>query len=188
MTLMARFEKRLLLLAHASGILLLLSACAMYEVVPKHLEGQVRKDLTWEQVAQHPEAYEGMTVIWGGKVLDVTHAAGQTRVELQHLPLDDFFHPVITSSAERYSAVDARQEMKNTAALQKDTLVTVIGQVRSRTTGAEDGLRDRSPTLVVRDMTAWQREVGMKSYAPGSPLVGTRPFVFWESQRVTGYQ
>ncbi len=184
---MTTFGKLLVLLAHACGILVLSAGCAMYQVVPKHLEGDIRKDVTWEQVAQNPSAYEGTTVIWGGKVLDVSHASGHTQVELQYLPLDEFFHPVITSSTGRYSAVDGQQEMKNTGALQKDTLVTIIGQVRDRTTGAGDGLRDRSPTLVVRDMTAWQRELGLKSYAPGSPLIGTRPFVFWDSQRVAGY-
>ncbi|MDR4478952.1 MAG: Slp family lipoprotein [Nitrospira sp.] len=170
------------------GILTLMSACATYHVVPEHLEGRIQKDVSWEQVMQHPGRYDGATVMWGGKVLDVTQSSGRTQVEIMHLPLDRFLHPIDGPSTGRFSAIDTKQEMNDSAALQKDTLVTVIGEIRGRGQTAEGDPSDLYPTLLVRDMTAWQREVGTRNFPPGSPFTGSRPFLFWDSHRVAGHE
>lgn len=183
-----KITKLFALPASLSGILTLLSACATYHVVPEHLEARIQKDLSWEQVMQHPVRYDGAIVMWGGKVLEVTQSSGRTQVEILHLPLDRFLHPIDGPSTGRFSAIDTKQEMNDSAALQKDTLVTVIGEIRGRGQTAEQDPSDVHPLLLVRDMTAWQREVGTRAFPPGSPFTGSRPFLFWDSHRVAGHE
>jgi outer membrane lipoprotein len=170
------------------GMLVLLSACANYQVVPDHLEDRIQKDLSFEQVEQNPEAYEGRTVMWGGKVLDVMQTTGNTRVEIMQVPLDRVFRPLDapTASRGRFMAIDTNHEMKDPAALQKDALVTVIGEVRGRVKATLDEGRYEYPTIVIKDMTAWEKQPGITHFPPGSQFKGFRPFIFWDSRRVVG--
>jgi outer membrane lipoprotein len=169
-------------------MLVLLSACASYQVVPDHLKDRIEKDLSFEEVEADPDSYEGRTVIWGGKVLDVMQKAGTTRVEILQVPLDRVFRPLDapTASRGRFMAVDANRDMKDPAALRQDTLVTVIGEIRGRMKAALDEAAYDYPTVVIRDMTAWEKEPGIMRFPPGAPFVGFRPFIFWDSERVAG--
>lgn len=170
------------------GMLVLMSACASYQVVPAHLEDRIQKDLSFEQIEQSPDTYKGRTVLWGGKVLNVMHTEGETRVEILHVPLDRVHRPVDapTASRGRFMAIDANHAMKNPAALQKDTLVTVIGEVRGRVKATLDEAPYEYPTVVIKDMTAWEKERGIMRFPPGAPFIGYRPFIFWDSERVVG--
>jgi hypothetical protein len=53
------------------AVVLLSAACSTYHVVPKRLQGQVRKDVQFTQVEQAPDSHKGQTVVWAGKILDI---------------------------------------------------------------------------------------------------------------------
>ena len=169
-------------------VLLTLSWGCAYDVVPDRLEGRIQKDLSFERVEEDPDAYLGRTVMWGGKVLGVTQGAGHTRVELLHVPLDAVFRPLDapTASKGRFMAIDGDGAMKDPGALQKDTLVTVIGEIRARVEAPLDEGRYQYPAIVIQDMTAWEKQPGITHSPPGAQLRGFRPFIFWDSRRVAG--
>ncbi len=175
--------------AFAMGATLLTAtACGTYEVIPSHLEDKVRMDLSFDQVAQNPGAHEGDLVMWGGKVLAVNRIEGKTRIEMLHLPLDGVHCPIDapTASRGRYIAVDTGHEIESPASLPKDTLVTVIGEVRGVINAPLDQGQYAYPRIAIRDMTAWERQTGIRHSPPGAQMHGYRPFVFWDSRRVVG--
>lgn len=167
------------------GMLAVSSACTGYQVVPDHLKNRIQTDVSYEQIKKTPQAYAGRTVMWGGKVLGVTQTEQATRVELLHVPMDEFYRPIDapTASEGRFLAVDGSGEMKDPSLLQNGTLVTVIGEVRGDLATPAQGSSEY-PTLMVQDMTAWDKERGVRHTPPGSPLTGWRPFVFWDGRRM----
>lgn len=46
-------------------LLVFVSGCNRYQVIPDHLAGQVKKELSYEQVKDSPDAYRGKLVVWG---------------------------------------------------------------------------------------------------------------------------
>jgi outer membrane lipoprotein len=165
-----------------------LSACSTYQVVPKQLRNEVRRDVQFTQVEQAPDWYKGQTVVWGGEVLKVSRGGENTTVEVFHLPLDRTLRPLDapTASRGRFIAIDGHGDIADADKLRKGTLVTVIGEVRGLMTIRVDQDTHDVPALLIRDMTAWERQIGRTTYGGASPFVGYRPFVFWDSRRVAG--
>ena len=86
----------------------------------------------------------------------------------------------------RFMAIDGNGAMKESGTLPKDTLVTVIGEVRARVEAPLDESRYQYPAIVIQDMTAWEKQPSITHSPPGAPLQGFRPFIFWDSRRVAG--
>jgi len=107
-------------------------------------------------------------------------------VEFLHLPLDRTLRPIDERAASRgrFLGIDANDDIKDPVRLKPGTMVTVIGEVRGLSKARMDADTYEAPTLIIRDMTAWEREMGITQYPFGSPYVGYRPFVFWDSHRV----
>lgn len=168
--------------------LAVLPGCSTYEVIPDRLEGKVRKDIQYGEVEKEPDSYRGQTVIWGGEVLDVSRRDENMRVEILHLPLDRTLRPVDapTASRGRFLAIDPHGDINDASMLKKGTLVTVIGDIQGLVTTRLDQDTHETPALVIRDMTAWNPQIGRTRYPAGSPFVGYRPFVFWDSRRIAG--
>lgn len=173
------------------GVLIIASSvlaagCSLYEVVPDRLEGQVREDLQYEEVQASPAAYTGELVVWGGEIVKVTRRGGETEVEILQLPLDRTLRPIVeeAGSRGRFLAVDSHDDIDDPSLLEEGTLVTVIGQVRGVATRQMDHGTYQAPEVIIRDMTAWERKLGITHYPFTSPYQGYRPFVFWDSQRV----
>lgn len=170
------------------GTLVLMTGCATYQVIPSHLEDRVRTELSFDEVRRNPDAHEGDLVMWGGKVLAVNRTEDKTTIEILHLPLDGVHCPIDapTASRGRYMAVDVRHEIESPSSLPKDTLVTVIGEVHGLINASLDQGQYGYPHITIRDMTAWEKQTGLRHSAPGVQMKGYRPFVFWDSRRVVG--
>ena len=164
----------------------ILVGCSSYHVIPKRLKEQVNKDIQYEQVEEAPDSYKGRTVVWGGEILDIGRRDQNTTVEILHLPMDRTLRPLDapTSSRGRFLAIDAHGDITDADKLKKGTLVTVIGEVQGLRSAKLDQDRHDIPALLIRDMTAWEREIGRTTYPAASPFVGYRPFIFWDSRRV----
>jgi starvation-inducible outer membrane lipoprotein len=162
------------------------AGCGSYHVVPEHLKQKVNSDILIEQVERAPASYQGQTVAWGGEVLTVSRGETGTTVEVLHLPLDYTLRPIQGRAASRgrFVAVDEAGDIKDPTLLKPGTLVTVLGDVAqpSRIKIGQDSAE--APTLVIRDMTAWELERGIGHYTRSSPFIGYRPYVFWDAQRV----
>lgn len=177
-----------ILTAGAYVIVAAIAGCSTYEVIPDHLDGQVRRDIGLEQVEKTPESYRGETVVWGGEILSTSLERDTITVEIFQLPLDRTLRPLDSKAASkgRFLAIDAKQDMKEAGALKKGTLVTVIGEVRGVVPSRLDQDQYDAPALLIRDMTVWERRIGRTQYPLSSPFVGYRPFIFWDSRRVSG--
>lgn len=156
-----------------------LGGCA-YQVVPKQLQGKVNDSLSLEQVRAEPDLHKGQIVAWGGKVHSVSREGGAIRVEFTYLPLDRTLRPLTDSAASggSFIGIDAASDITQPERLKPGALVTVLGEVRRP-------LNDSAPpTLLIRDLTLWDLYMKSTLYPPGSQFKGSRPFVFWEGQRV----
>ena len=176
------------LIGTGACIALTLSGCSTYKVIPDRLDGQVRKDIQFAQVEQAPDSYKGQTVVWGGEILNVSRRGEDISVEILQLPLDRTLRPVDspTSSKGRFLAIDDYGSIKDGEKLKKGALVTVIGEIQGQVSAKLDQDTHNVPAMFIRDMTAWERQIGRTRYPASSPFVGYRPFIFWDSRRVAG--
>ncbi len=170
------------------GLFFAVAGCSSYEVIPDHLEGQVREDIQLEQVEKTLDPYKGETVVWGGEVLSASIQGDAITIEILQLPLDRTLRPMDSKPASkgRFLAIDAHRDIKNADSLKKGTLVTVIGEVQGLVASSLDQGSYEAPAILIRDMTIWDRQIGMTRYPVGSPFIGYRPFVFWDSHRIAG--
>jgi outer membrane lipoprotein len=74
--------------------LMLLSSCDRYNVIPNHLEKQVNRDVTFEQVKASPSSYNGTLVVMGGEVISAKRLEDRTRIEVLQLPLNNDYIPI----------------------------------------------------------------------------------------------
>ena len=63
-----------------------ITGCA--HVISSEMREKVRKDLTFSAVLANPEAYEGETIVWGGKVIDTLNEEGLTLIKILQIPID----------------------------------------------------------------------------------------------------
>lgn len=156
-----------------------LGGCA-YQVVPDELQGKVNQTLTIEEVRNHPDLHQGQIVAWGATVQSVSRVGDAIRVDFTYLPLDRTLRPLPDNAASggAFVGIDAARNITEPERLNAGAFVTVLGEVRRP---VQPGA---SPTLRIRDLTLWERYLKATPYPPGSPFKGSRPFVFWEGQRV----
>ena len=141
-------------------VILGLSGCKSYEVIPKELEPQVATGLTYELVRTAPENHQGKVVVWGGEVLAGKRTAEGTRLEILHLPLSDDLYPAEQRalSKGRFVAYDDEGVITDPAAVEPGTAVTIIGRIGPLQTEELQGVEYQYPRLDVMDMTVWVKK------------------------------
>ena len=150
-----------------AGILLSVASCGP-QVIPKELEGQVDRNVSFLQLKESPDAYKGRLVVLGGEVLSAKRGADSTRIEVLQIPLNSSYEPVQdrTTSQGRFLAV--QEQFLDPATVPVGTLVTVIGEVIGTTTMPIDDIQYTYPTLKIRHLHLWENVPG-RSY--GRPPV-----------------
>ena len=171
------------------------TGCNRYHVIPDDLKGTVNQAVKYEQVKSSPSSYQGQVIILGGEVLSATRLEDKTRIEVLQLPLMDDVTPVIerTESKGRFVAFDTGTEIVDPAILKEGTPVTIIGEVKSPTEGHVGESQYEFPTLVIRDMTVWNKDNAMRTanryyaypaYGSYGYGYGYRPYNFMTGSRV----
>jgi outer membrane lipoprotein len=171
------------------------TGCNRYHVIPDDLKGTVNQAVKYEQVKSSPSSYQGQVIILGGEVLSATRLEDKTRIEVLQLPLMDDLTPVIerTESKGRFVAFDTGTEIVDPAILKEGTPVTIIGEVKSPTEGHVGESQYEFPTLVIRDMTVWNKDNAMRTanryyaypaYGSYGYGYGYRPYNFMTGSRV----
>jgi outer membrane lipoprotein len=171
------------------------TGCNRYHVIPDDLKGTVNQAVKYEQVKSSPSSYQGQVIILGGEVLSATRLEDKTRIEVLQLPLMDDLTPVIdrTESKGRFVAFDTGAEIVDPAILKEGTPVTIIGEVKSPTEGHVGESQYEFPTLVIRDMTVWNKDNAMRTanryyaypaYGSYGYGYGYRPYNFMTGSRV----
>lgn len=164
-------------------VLMLMSGCNRHHAIPDSLKAQVNQAVTFDQVKNAPSSYRGELVVFGGKVLAVTHLGDATRIEVLQLPLAQDLAPVIegTQSEGRFVAFDTRQKIIDPGILKLGAPVTIVGEVKPSTHGDVGDRQYEFPTLVIRDMTVWEKDKTVPAPLTyyGSPHgYGYRPYYF----------
>jgi outer membrane lipoprotein len=150
-------------------VVMLMSGCNRHHVIPDSLKAQVNRVVTFEQVKNTPSSYRGELVV--------------LRVEVLQLPLTRDLAPVMegTQSEGRFVAFDTPQKIIDPGILEQGTPITIIGEVKPSTHGHVEDRQYEVPTLVIRDMTVWDKHKTVSAPLTyyGSPYgYGYRPYYF----------
>lgn len=132
------------------------SGCALgTDVVPETLQSQVDPSVTFPQILQNPEDFQGTVVILGGEVLSAKRLEEGTRLELLQLPLDGSNEPADDrmNSQGRFLAFES--SFLDPATLPLNTRVTLVGEVRGVTEANLDEMVYRYPTLTIKHLHVW---------------------------------
>ena len=128
------------------------------QVIPKELEGQVDRKVSFLQLKESPAAYTGRTVVLGGQVLSAKRGNDMTRMEVLQIPLNSSLEPGQDrmTSLGRFLAV--QKEFLDPATVPVGTLVTVIGEMTGTTTLPIDDVQYVYPTLAIRHLKVWEQQ------------------------------
>jgi outer membrane lipoprotein len=166
-----RGRKAARLLAFA-GVLILPYGCGP-QVIPKELEGQVDRKVSFLQLKESPATYTGRTVVLGGEVLSVKRVKDTTRIEVLQIPLDASLEPVPDRMTSQGRFLAVQKEFLDPAILPVGTRITVIGEMTGTTTLPIDDIQYMYPTLVIRHLKVWERQPsGLNSRPPVSIGIG----------------
>ncbi|MGH7232288.1 MAG: Slp family lipoprotein [Nitrospiraceae bacterium] len=158
---------------------LLLDGCASrsyYDVVPPALESQVEHNLTFSQIKESPESYQGRLVVLGGEVLSAKRLKEGTRIEVLQLPLNGSQDPVYNRTASQGRFMAVQKEFLDPAKLPPGTRVTITGEVTGSATQPLDESQYTYPTLEIKSLTVWP-EIERYRARPYYPYPG--PYPYW---------
>ncbi len=138
-----------------AGLLLFVASCGP-KVIPKELEGQVDRNVSFLQLKESPPAYKSRLVVLGGEVLSAKRGTDSTRIEVLQIPLNSSYEPVQdrTTSLGRFLAL--QEQFLDPATVPVGSLVTVVGEVIGATTMPIDDIQYTYPTLKIRHLHVWE--------------------------------
>ena len=138
-----------------------LSGCV--HPISKDVMATVDKDRTFSAVTQHPKAYIGSTILWGGVIEKILHESGETKLIVSQAPLnskgypqtDDTYGEFVAHTPWSLDPEIFRSEMKI-------TLAGEIDEVEEKELGPEEYPR---PLVRVIEIHAWtERTWGLVSF------------------------
>ena len=102
--------------------------------IPKTLEPQIDKTVTFAEVLASPNSYKGRLIVIGGQLLKAERLKEGMQVELLQLPLNEDHIPttVLTKSQGRVMAL--HQELLDPATLTPGMMVTFVSEVTGAVT------------------------------------------------------
>ena len=134
---------------------LFMSGCSGVQVVPKDLEEQVNRDISFVQLLENPFPYKGQIMVVGGKVLSAKRLKDGTQIEVLQLPLDRNMKPGGSLQKSQGRFIALQEEFLDPATLPSGTRVTVVGEVSGMVTLPLDETTYDFPTLVIKRLTVW---------------------------------
>ena len=138
------------------GTLICVCSCAP-EVIPKELEGQVDRKVSFLQLKESPETYTGRIVVLGGEVLSAKRNNDSTRIEVLQLPLDSSLEPVPDRTTSQGRVLAIQKAFLDPATVPVGTRVTMIGEMTGTTTLPIDDVQYTYPTLALRHLKVWEK-------------------------------
>ena len=135
--------------------LVFMASCTGVQVVPKELEEQVNRDISFSQLLEAPLEQKGEILVIGGEVLSAKRLDNSTQIEVLQLPLTRNLKPEesLQKSEGRFIAI--QEGFLDPATLPFGTRVTVVGEVSGMMTLPFDETTYDFPTLVIKQLTVW---------------------------------
>ncbi len=154
---------------------LLMSGCAssrqntfpLEYQLPPELQSTVEQRVSFANVKADPASYKGRIILLGGEVLKAKRLADRTRLEILHLPLNEFNEPVMNRTASQGRYLAFQKEFLDPATVPPGTRITLVGEVTGTTEGDLDDMKYSYVTLDIRHLQIWPQTP--MPYARGSP-------------------
>jgi outer membrane lipoprotein len=120
------------------GILSMLVACA--GGISEQARSQVTYTGAFSEVQEDPAGYEGHTVIWGGRVIEIRNQGGVTEIVALQLGLDGKDRPTDSDDSQGRFLIRSARFM-DPVIYPPGTLITVVGRLQ----GGENRLIGEMP-------------------------------------------
>jgi starvation-inducible outer membrane lipoprotein len=126
------------------------------ELVPADVLSQVDDTVSFGQLRADPHQYVGRTVMFSGVALHARRAKVGTEIEILQVPTDPGMSPSDRKarSEGRFLALQSKGFL-DPAVIEKDSALTVVGEVKGVTTKALDGGEYQYPVLEVKQLIDW---------------------------------
>ena len=130
-------------------------------LVPSEVLSQVDESLSFAQIHADPQQYVGRTVMVSGVALHARRAKDGTEIEILQVPTERGLSPSDRKarSEGRFLAVQSNRFL-DPAVIEKDSPLTVIGEVKGVVTKALDEGEYRYPVLDIKQLIDWNEVRG----------------------------
>ena len=152
----------------ASVLLVSLSGCTGSQLVPAHLETQISRNLSFNEIKRDAGKYRGRIVAIGGYVLSTQLLNEHMRLEVLELPLKSSDLPIrnLMKSKGRFLAFS--KDFRDPATMRAGSYVSIVAEVVGIQTAMLDDTMYSYPVFTVKMFKVWPKS---QQYA--------RPFPFW---------
>lgn len=125
-------------------------------IVPKDVLSQVDNNVSFSQLRADPQQYVGRTVMFSGLALGAKRAKDGTEIEILQVPTERTLSPSErkAKSEGRFLAVQSNGFL-DPAVIEKDSPLTVVGEVKGVKTKALDEGEYQYPVLDVKQLIDW---------------------------------
>jgi len=142
-----------------------IQACASSSsVIPEALESRVDKQLSFAQILQNPDSYNGKWVLLGGEVLHAQSVEDGTRFEILQLPLNEWEQPRQQRSLSEGRFIAINKMFLDPATFPPHTRVTLVGEMTGSQLASLDEADYRYPTLTIHHIHAWEKDSDSSLY------------------------
>lgn len=155
----------------------LMTACA--QVISSEVRAKARKDLSLPAVLANPEAYQGETVIWGGKVIETRNEPGATLIRILQIPLDFTQMPEDEETSQGRFLAEVRRYV-DPEIYRKGRLVTLAGEIIGKRVEPLGDMEYSYPVVRVQEIHLWRQYP--YPYGPYPP-----PSWYWWGNPYAGY-
>lgn len=147
-----RVRNRVLCVLLISGFVLL-AGCA--HVISKNVRAEVDPTLSFKQVLQDPNTFNGKTVLWGGEIVETTNQKdGSTLIEILERRLGRQGEPDETSPSQGRFLVFS-QEYMDPYVYRKGKKITVAGQILGEKIRPLGEMDYRYPLVSIKQIHLW---------------------------------
>ncbi len=122
--------------------------------ISKELRQEARKDITFPQVLQNPNAYKGSTVIWGGSIIQTIPRADGTDIVVLETPLERQERP----ESDRYSQgrfIVRSPNFLDPEIYKNGRKITVAGQIVGEEPKALGQIMYNYPLVQAKEIHLW---------------------------------
>ena len=120
------------------GALVLVAAYSSQRVIPESLEPLVDRTVSFRELANAPESYQGKVVVLGGEVFKAKRVKEGTQIEFLQLPLDQREKPLLDRQQSQGRFLAIQQEFLDPATIIVGLKMTVVGEVSEAKMGYLD--------------------------------------------------
>jgi outer membrane lipoprotein len=151
------------------------------QIIPDELLAQVDQSISFTDLRSSPDNYIGRTVLFGGMSLKSHRVKDRTEIEILQLPMVARMPSDQRSQSEgRFIAVRSG-EFLDPAVIERDSPLTVVGEVKGAVTKPLDESEYLYPVLEIKHLVNWktlQNRDRIAAYGGGYGYSGYWPYSY----------